>query len=404
MEDLNGDSSSVAVDSKISSKPPDGDQRSYAQDMHDNRMLPDSNGVVSLSSAQTNPRAKIEADYDQGTVDSEFLSSVGDRKPVPVSNSLQHFVRSDEEMSKDLQLHETIIGNLQPAEHNLRDAERVLEAVSYPDTIKEGTASISCKPHHCVPESAVPLTAQEGGSKSRHGAKYIEEPSRFGPTNPISAAPSLRKLVVGIGKSSSLSTVVLSKSSVSGRYKSMGSPASSPVAIKPTHSSKQHMKVKSSTDHKKDNAVIDVPRDESKQEVLAPVKDRPKSPANYLLKPSHASRNSHPSTCKHLLTDVKEQLLCPPNSSSMQNVANSSGTGELSSLPQTQTVSENKPAASSLSQKSEKINQSSKVANNSPSVHPPAPVNATTTLSDEEASTAFLLFLFFLFFFMTVLS
>eukprot|EP00268_Persea_americana_P064908 TRINITY_DN8595_c0_g1_i4.p1 TRINITY_DN8595_c0_g1~~TRINITY_DN8595_c0_g1_i4.p1 ORF type:complete len:1187 (+),score=321.18 TRINITY_DN8595_c0_g1_i4:422-3982(+) len=384
MEDLNGDSSSVAVDSKIS-KPPDRDQRSYAQDMHDNRMLPDSNGVVSLSSAQTNARAQIEADYDQGTVDSEFLSSVGDRKPVPVSNSLQHLVRPEEEMSKDLQLHETIIGSLQPAEHNLQDAERVLEAVSYPDTIKEGTASISCNPHHCVPESAVPLTAQEGGSKSRHGAKYIEEPSRFGPTNPISAAPSLRKLVVGIGKSSSSSTVVLSKSSVSGRcYKSMGSPASSPVAIKPTHSSKQHMKVKSSTDHKKDNAVIDVPRDEGKQEVLAPVKDRPKSPANYLLKPSHASRNSHPSTCKHSLTDVKEQMLCPSNSSSMQNVANSSGTGELSSLPQTRTVSENKPAASSLSQKSEKINQSSKVANNSPSVHPPAPVNASTTLSDEE--------------------
>lgn len=397
MEDLNGDSSSGAVDSKIS-KPPDGDQRSYAQDAHDNRILPELNGVVSLSSAQTNAKAKIELDDEQGTGDSELPSSVGDRKPVLVSDSLQHFARSEEEMSEDLQVHETIIGNSQSGEHNSQDAERVLEAVSHPDTIKEGMASISCKPHHCEQESAVPLTAQEVGSKSRHSAKYIEEPSRFGPTNPSSAAPSLRKLVAGIGKSSASPTVA-TKSSVSGSYKSMESPASSLVSIKPTHSSKQHLKVKSSTDHKKDNAVISVVRDESKQEVPAPVKDRPKSPANYLLKPSHATRNSHPSTCKHSLTDVKEQVLCPSNSSTMQNVAKFPGTVELSSLPETQIVSQSKPAASSLFQKSEKLNQSSKVANNSPSVHPPAPVNSSTPLSDEEVRAAS----FLMFFFMAVL-
>lgn len=383
MMDLNEDSSSVAVDSK-KSKLVDGDQRNTAQDARDICIPPDSNGAVSLSFVQTNARSKMEADDGHTKVDSVLLHFV-DGRPVLVSNSLQHFAQSDEETSKNLQVHGMPAGNLQSGEHSAHDAE----SLNCDDTIAEGTISMVDEPHRCEQESAGPLMVQEGCLKPRKAAKCIQEPLKLETTNRSPPAPSLCKLAVGIGKSTS-STLVFSNSSVSGNYKSMRT-TTSQAAMRLTHPSKNRVKIKSSTDHKKDNVAINVQRDESKQNLRAPVKDRAKSPANCGLKQPHASRTSHSSISKHSFPDVKvQQVPWSTKGSITQNVAKISDAVDCSSLSQMQITSQSKLSSSS-NQKSEKINQSSsqsssKVSNHSPSVHPlpPAPVNMSATLSDEE--------------------
>lgn len=382
MADLNKGSSSVSVDSQ-KSKPPDVDQRSATQDVNEICTLPGSNGAVSMSFVHTNGRSKIEACDGDKKRDPELLHSVGDGTPVLVSNSLQHFARFNGEISKNLQVHDMPAANFLSGEHSSTDAERVLDLMSCHDTIAEGTISTSDKLHHCEQEYASPLTGPEGCLKPRQGGKCIEKPLKLEARNPSPPAPGLLKLVVGIGKSAS-STLVFSKPSISGNSKSMRT-VLSPEAIKPTHSSRPHVKIKLSTAHKKDNVAISVPSDVSKQEVPEPVKDCPKSPA------SPASRTYHSSTSKHSMPDAKvQQMPCSSKESIAQNVAKFLGTVDCSSLSQTQITSQNKLASSS-NQKNEKINQSSfrqssKEFNHSSSVHPPppAPVHASATLSDEK--------------------
>lgn len=388
MGNLTGDSSGIVMDSN-KSKLPNGDQRSTAQDVCSNFMLPDSNGIASLSSVQTSAKIKIELDDRQASGSSEFISSAADGKLDLISNSPQHFAKSDEQISEDLEVHDT--GNLQSAEHISQDSLRPMESARHCDTntITEGPTSISDDLHCCEQESAGQLTVQESDLKPMH-TEYIEDASKLGGSNPSLPAPSLRKLVVGMGKSSSSSTIVFSKSSVSGSYKAIGTSASSTASVKPTPVSKQRVKVKSSTERKKETAVLDALKDESTQEVpRAPVKDRPKSPAKFSSKSSHGSRTSNSSSLKHTLSDTKEQVPCPSKSSVIQNVATISGSGEVSGQSQAEVASQNKSATPSSIQKSEKINQSSSqlsskvLSSQSPLMHPPVPVN-TAALSDEE--------------------
>ncbi|XP_058104992.1 actin cytoskeleton-regulatory complex protein pan1 isoform X2 [Magnolia sinica] len=392
MGDLSGGSSSVAVDSET--KPPVGYLRSTLQGVQSPCMLQDSNGAISLVSLRTNVKAKGEVEDNKATGSSELVPSPAcDGKLDLVKHSPQRLGTSPVNVSENLQVHDSTVSSSLSVEHKSKGTERESEAVGSHnnDNTAEGMLSIPVEPHRCRQESddlAGPLTVQEGSLKSRHVARYVEETSKSGGMNPSLPAPSLRRLVVGVGKSSSASSSgMVSKSSVSSTYKSVTTP--SPPSVKSIHFSKQRVKVKSSTDRKKDNAASDAVRDESKQEVpRASVKDRVKSPASGP-KTSQTNRISHAtSTSKHSASDAKEQVLCPSAKASLtQSAVISSGSVEHSVSSQVQGASQSKHTAPGS--KNEKISPSSahpssKVINHSPSMPPPAPVNASAILSDEE--------------------
>ncbi|XP_077248421.1 RING/FYVE/PHD zinc finger superfamily protein [Tasmannia lanceolata] len=351
---LNGGSSSVAVDSETS-KLADGNLRCTALEIPEECMPQDTTGAISLSSFQTNTTVKMELE-DPATVNSELSSPV-----------------SDSNLDKKTQ-----------------DVERESDAVNYrdSDSTAEGMVSGSGEPHQSELESGDLVrdsTVHQSSPESRHGSK-------LGSTNLSPPTPSLRKLVLGVGKSSASTTVRLSKSSVSGSYRPLVTPPSS-SAVKPIHSTKQRVKVNPSSDRKKENTADDVPRDESMQEVSrVPTKGHLKSSASSASKTSHSSRISHSLTSKNSLSETKEQVLCSSSKASgAQNLGVPLGSGEPTSLSQSQIASSvgSKPTASGSCQKGEKVNQSSshpqsKASNHSPSMPPPANVNVSAALSDQE--------------------
>lgn len=370
-------------------KPLDGSW-SNLQDVQSTCTNQDSNGAISPVSFLSTVKVEGEEKdaQDKGSVE---------LPPSPVKNgnhSPQHLETSPVLTSGNLQVHCTMGKSSSLGEH--KDAEGETEDLSRgnKDTVTDRFFSASSDPRQCGQEweDLEGHTAiQEGSSKFRHGSKSTEESSKVGCINPSPPAPSYRRLVVGLGKSSSASSmVVLSKSPASNSYKSVTT--ASPEAVKTGHFSKQRVKVKSSTDHKKENPLTDAPKDEKiKLDVpQTSVKDHPKSPASGL-KTSQASRISF-GTSKHSTSDDKEQVVgLPPKASLTQGTPSSTGSLEHPVQSQAQGAPQGKHSASGSSQKSEKINASSsypssKLFNHSTSMHPPAPVNSSAALSDEEVT------------------
>ncbi|KAL6005750.1 hypothetical protein ACLOJK_006323 [Asimina triloba] len=386
---LNGGSSSIAVDSEA--KPSDG-YFINLQDVQSACTHQDSNGAISPVSLQSTVKVEGEGTdvQDKGSLELP-PSPVKHGKLSCGIHSPLNLGTSPVSTPENLQAHD--MSGKSPSLGECKDAEGETEGLSCgnKDTITDRLVSTSSEPNQCGQESVDLLghtAVQEGSSKSRHGSKSSEESSKVGCVSSSPPAPSYRRLVVGfVGKSSSASSmVVLSKTSVSTSHKSVSTV--SPEAVKTSHFSKQRVKVKSSTDWKKENP--DAPKDEkNKQDVSQPpVKDRPKSPASGL-KTSQTSRISF-GTSKHSTSDAKEQVVALPSKASlMQGTPISTGSIEHPVQSHAQGAPQGKHSASGSSQKSEKINASSsypssKLFNHATSMHPPAPVNSSAALSDEE--------------------
>ncbi|XP_008811871.2 uncharacterized protein LOC103722918 [Phoenix dactylifera] len=227
---------------------------------------------------------------------------------------------------------------------------------------------------------------EQVSSELRHCLVNVDGTMKSDSQNQSHSVSGGRKLVLGAGKASSTSSVPVISRSVSGIYKSQSIMTSS-TSRKAVHLIKHRVKVSACTVSKKDNAATAVSSEESTQEVSRqPAKGHPKGSISSGSKSSQTSR-TFVSASKHTLSDSKEQLLCPSSKAEETTVV--LGSGETNESSQTQTASVQIKMSSNSSQKNEKTHQpiplpSSKVFNSSMPMHPPAPVNATTTLSDEE--------------------
>lgn len=251
----------------------------------------------------------------------------------------------------------------------------------------EAFASVNDHNQHGLEVESSSKSTQQVSSELRHGLVNVDGTMKSDAQIQSHSVSGGRKLVLGAGKASSTSSVPVISRSISGIYKSQ-SIMTSPTSGKAIHLIKQHrVKVSACTVGKKDNAATTVSSEESTQEVSRQqAKGHVKGSMSSGAKSSQTSR-TFVSASKHTLSDSKEQLLCP--SSKAEETTTMLGSGETNESSQTQTASVQIKMSSNSSQKNEKTHQpiplpSSKVFNSSMPMHPPASVNATTTLSDEE--------------------
>ncbi|XP_010260669.1 PREDICTED: uncharacterized protein LOC104599711 isoform X2 [Nelumbo nucifera] len=391
--DLNGGSSNAAMDFQ---KPKHllGDSSVAALQVPDNQMLQDSNCGMSLLSMAPDSKVKEEADDGHLRKDSDLLLSSSDTKADPIKVLSQHPARcTSEQTSEKLPVQGIDRINLPTSDTKVQDTNRESEAVSHHDTDKVAEGTISASGELCQGTQELEGSVQEGSFDTKDGPKHGEEPSKIDEANPSSLmSSSQRKVIAGHGKSSTSSTVKISKPSLSG--------GSKPPA-----------------------------RDETSHEASRKMaKDQNKVSTSSGAKTSQTSRISHSSVAKRTLSDSHLQSKIAASTSSQkgekfnqstsqptskvnhslsthpptpanpsatlsdeEGAAVASGTSESASSFQTQGGAlhvQSKITASVSSQKGEKFNQSTSQPtskmNHTPLMHPPAPVNPSATLSDEE--------------------
>ncbi|XP_043715922.1 uncharacterized protein LOC122664245 isoform X2 [Telopea speciosissima] len=380
--DLNGGSSSVAVDSQ-NTRPLASKLSSTTAEVQEYQMLQDSHGCSPPISVQSTIKLKIGGGDEHLMKDSVIPSS-----PITdVKNDTTKFSTTSLGRSALAQVHDTILGSLPFSEHKAQDNERESKELSHTDweNIDERMVSVSDEPQKREQEiegSIGPATLQEGSSEPKCVLQHAEEPVKLGETQPSPPAQHTQhKVVAGVVKSSSTSsTVVISKLSVSGSSKAVV--ASTPP--RPSTSTKR-VKMISFADTRRVHAVSDVVRDDLRHEVAR------KTAKDSVLKTQQTSKSSQAALSKRPPTDSKELVsnasLRSPVGQSVATV--SSGFVESTGSLQTQGAShmQSKITASGFS-KGEKFSQSSSQlsskSNNSPPMHPPAPVISSAALSDEE--------------------
>ncbi|KAF8413398.1 hypothetical protein HHK36_001379 [Tetracentron sinense] len=390
--EFDGGSSSAAMDFQ-KSKPPVGELLGAALGVPDNQMRQDSS--VSLISIQPYVEVKSEANDDHPRSYSDLpCSPRSDVKLDDTKYLAKHSGRSTAaHLSENLQVHVTVVSSVPSSDPKAQDVDGESEAVSelHSDKIAELSGE-SCWHEQELEDSGEALTMLE-----ENGSKLAEEPSKFEVIDPSPTAPlNQHKVVVGVGKSSS--TTVMIPKSVSGICKSSGTSASTNTQ-RPIYSTKQRVKVNTHANLKKGPAVSDMVKDDFRHEMSRKTtKEHRKASTLPALNASLANRISHASVSKRTLSDTKEQALNTSSRASLtQNIAVSSACGEFGSSLQTQSAShvQNKTTMSGFSLKAEKFNPLSSQprckVNHSPSMHPPAPLNTSATLSDEEVSAELLL-------------
>ncbi|XP_068635942.1 uncharacterized protein [Aristolochia californica] len=355
MRDLNGGSSSVTV----ISRPACGDVGISTLGVRDNCIPSHESDSIPPDSHQTDIKVEKEQEELQGTDVPEALSSPRERKYSPKYSekaSIRHLSE-----------------NVSSGDHKSAEPAEVIDT--------KPTASRHVELNQCEQvsdDSTRQLALPEGSLESRHGVKRIDDPSKLGGSNAGLLLSNSRKLIPAVGKSSSAPcNSILSKSNYKPHI-----PPSSAAAMKLLQSSKQRVKADMLLDHRKEYPRVDGSRDENT-----------KSSPSFGLKQSRAGRIPHSTvpSSKLALSDTKEQGLCPSSRTLANQGVVPLGSVETNNLSQNQSVSsvENKPTASSSSQKSQKVHQSSthstsKLFQDTQSVHSTAPATVSATLSDEE--------------------
>ncbi|KAG9453115.1 hypothetical protein H6P81_006019 [Aristolochia fimbriata] len=366
MQHLNTGSSSDAV----VSIPASGDVGTSTLGLRDKCIPSHGSDTVSPDSVQTDIKVKREQEL-QGADVPEVLSSPTERKHSPKYSEKQSMgqvfenARNGDQKSEPAKVTEKKSIMSMPSRH------------VDPDQSEQGS-------HESIRQLAVPEALLE----SRQSMKEIDDPSKLGGTNGSLLFSNSRKLIPGVSKSSLTScSSVLFKDNHKAPVPSSSDnhkphiPPNSAATVKLFPSSKQRIKA-DMIDHRKEHSRVDGSRN-----------DNPKIASSLGLKQSCATRipQSTVTSSKLALSDTKEQGLY----SSCRNVTSEGasllGSVETDYISQNQSSFsvENKPTASSSSQKSQKVYQSinhstTKQYQDTQSVHSTAPSTISATLSDEE--------------------
>uniref|UniRef100_A0A5B6ZMZ7 Zinc finger PHD-type domain-containing protein n=1 Tax=Davidia involucrata TaxID=16924 RepID=A0A5B6ZMZ7_DAVIN len=369
-----GSSRSAGIDSRT--EPLVEDLATAAPEVKDNQNFQDSNGDMSPNSLQSNVKFKTEVDIDNS-------GGVLDVEP-----SLDDVKLDGDNLSENVKVNSVAITSSQSSDHKVQYVDKSTDAVSDCQIVKpDELPGDPCQLKQQLEGSVGSMAGRKSSSELKHGPRPAEEPSKSGGSILAPPAPpSQRKMIVSVGKSSSTSsTTVISRPSISDNHR----PAN---AQKHNSSSKQLVMPKGNVSIKKDNAAVDVVRDEDGREMPKKIlKERLKFSVSSVLKASHSTNVSHAYISKRTSSDSKDpELFSSSKASSTQNIAVTSGSGESASLLPTQSALhvQNKMTASGLPHRGEKVNllnsQASSKVNNTPSMHPPAPSNSAAVLSDEE--------------------
>ncbi|MCL7021594.1 hypothetical protein MKW94_006399 [Papaver nudicaule] len=377
LHDLNGSSFSAEEDcQKV--KSPVMDLHNDVTDAQDNHKVRDSSDVGTLRSPvqRDTTEVKKKADNDQPKGDIHLLSSpLIDEKLEPAK------------------LLEILAASINPSlDDKCQNGDREMKAVDHchkSDTMEISVPTSFGERHLHGEESESPLSAKETSLESKTETKNVEEPSGYGGLN---SDPRVKvdqqKAVSAIGKSSTSPTIVFSRSSFSASSKAHETKGSlsTPRSI---DSSKQQ--VKTDVETKKDHPVDDVLRKGGRHDAeRKTAKELPKVYSSSGSKASQTSKTTHVPSSKRT-SHSKEQVPAPSSkTSTIRNVAVPSSSVESASSLHTQNTShvqsKSTPFGSSL--KGDRLSQSSsqpsQKLNHSPAMHPPAPVNSSPALSDEE--------------------
>nr|GMD03285.1 uncharacterized protein LOC109165199 isoform X2 [Ipomoea batatas] len=227
--------------------------------------------------------------------------------------------------------------------------------------------------------------AKNSSSGLKHGTKPAEDVAKPSSTTISTAtAPSQRKVIVTMGKSSSTSsTSLVPKPSASESCVSSN-------AHNHDINSMQRGKSDNNLSSKMEATSFNVARDEEGHEnPKKVVKELPKSSVGSASK-AQVTKITYASSSKRTLSDSKDSI---PHSShrtiSVRNVSANSGSGESSSSLQSEGASsvQNKPSGTILHQKGDKVNQSGSqpsVKVSATLMHPPTLSSSPAALSDEE--------------------
>ncbi|KAI3918415.1 hypothetical protein MKX01_041735 [Papaver californicum] len=378
LKDLSGSSFSVKEDQKV--KSPVRDLHNDVTDMQDNHKVQVSSDVVVSRSPVQRDTTEVEkkADIDLPNGDIHLLSSsLTDEKPEPA------------------QLLEKLGASISPSlDDKCQNGNREMKAVDHCHKSETVEITVSTSGERCLhgeesESSVVPLSAKEASLESKPETKNVEEPSGYGGLN---SDPWVKadqpKAVSAIGKSSASPTIVFSRSSFSASSKTHETKGSlsTPRSI---NSSEQQVKINVET--KKDHPVNDVLRKGGRHDAeRKTASDFPKVYSSSGSKASQISKTTHVPSSKRI-SYSKEQVPVPSSkTSTTHNVAVPSSSFESASSLHTQNTShvQNKSTPFGSSLKGDRLSQSSchpsQKLNHSPAMHPPAPVNSSPALSDEE--------------------
>ncbi|XP_042504880.1 uncharacterized protein LOC122081725 isoform X2 [Macadamia integrifolia] len=388
LRDVNGDSSSVAVDSQ-NMKPLASKLSSTTTVVQEYQMLQGLRGSNSPISVQSNIKLKIGGSNEHPMNESDIPSPpISDVKNDISKFSTMSLGRSAlAQVSENNPVHDATLGILSSSDRKTQDNERESKASSHFDreNLDERMVSVSDEPQRLEQElqgSIGPVTMQEGSSEPKCAMKHAEEPVKVGERQLSPGQHTQHKVVAGVAKSSTSSTVVISKLSVSGSCK----PVVAPTPPRPFPSTKR-VKMISNADTRRGHSVSDVVRDDLRHELAK--KTAKENAKDSVLKTQQTSKISQSSLSKRAPTDSKELVSNASSRSPVaQNIAVSSGFVESagSLLPQGASHLQSKITASGFSkgEKSSQLSsQSSSKSNNSPLMHPPPPVSSPA-LSDEE--------------------
>ncbi|KAI3873579.1 hypothetical protein MKW92_007633 [Papaver armeniacum] len=371
LRDLSGSSFSVKEDQKV--KPPVRDLHNDVTDMQDNnkvQVLSDVGVPRSPVRRDTKVEKKTDVDLRNGNI-SLLSSSLTDEKLEPAK------------------LLEKLGASISPSlDEKCQNGNREMKAVDHCRKSETVEITVLTSGERCLhgeesESSAIPLLAKEASLESKPETKNVEEPSGY---DGLNSDPRVKvdqqKAVSAVGKSSTSPTIVFSRSSFSASSKTHETKGSlsTPRSI---NSSKQ---VKTNMEIKKDHPVNDVPKKGGRHDA----NDLPKVYSSSGSKASQISKTTHVPSSKRV-SHSKEQVPVPSSkTSTTHNVAVPSSSFESASSLHTQNTShvQNKSTPFGSSLKGDRLSQSScqpsQKLNHSPAMHPPAPVNSSPALSDEE--------------------
>ncbi|CAH9106550.1 unnamed protein product [Cuscuta europaea] len=221
-------------------------------------------------------------------------------------------------------------------------------------------------------------TLSEGAERSKYSSGQLKHCSTqravdsaakiSATTTSIGSAPSQRKVRVTMGKSSS--TLILKPSASESVQKGIPD---------------------NNLSNKREDTTINVVEDEEGHEISRVASELPKSSVGSASQHQMSKITYISSSKRKALSDSKDLM---PHSShrsiSVRNMSANSGSGESSSSLQSEEASsiQNKPSATNLPQKGEKVNQSgsqpSSLKASGTVMHPPTVTSSTAVLSDEE--------------------
>ncbi|XP_026406151.1 uncharacterized protein LOC113301591 [Papaver somniferum] len=376
LKDLSGSSFSVKEDQKV--KSPVRDLQNDVTAMQDNNKVQVLSDVgVSRSPVQRDTKLEKKTDVDLHNGDIRLLSSsLTDEKLEPAK------------------LLEKLGASISPSlDEKCQNGNREMKAVDHcrkSETVEITVLTSRERSLHGEKSesSAIPPSAKEASLESKPETKNVEEPSVY---DGLNTDPRVKvdqqKAVSAVGKSSTSPTIVFSRSSFSASSKTHETKGSlsSPRSI---NSSKQ---VKTNVEIKKDHPANDVLRKGGRHDAeRKTANDLPKVYSSSGSKASQISKTTHVPSSKRV-SHSKEQVPVPSSkTSTTHNVAVPSSSFESASSLHTQNTShvQNKGTPFGSSLKGDRLSQSScqpsQKLNHSPAMHPPAPVNSSPALSDEE--------------------